>query len=214
MPTSTAPRLALLLAVALLAGCSSTPPSSPTDSPSPAPTSSPLPPSQAPSPSPTPGVSMTSVGVFVLTSTDFVDGGTLEPAHYANAWGQCSGNNLNPQLSWENAPAGTASFAVTMKDISAGDWVHWVHVNIPADVTSVATGASGSLSGIPGSNAASSSGYFGPCPPSPNHRYEFTVWALDAVLDLSGEPTLSDFAAAGEGHVLAQASIVGVASPV
>lgn len=157
---------------------------------------------------------MTSVGPFAVTSTDFVDGGTLGPAHYANAWGQCHGENRNPQLLWENAPAGTASFAVAMKDLSAGDWVHWVHINIPADVTSVGTGASGSLAGTPGSNAAGSSGYFGPCPPTPNHQYEFTVWALDTVLDLSGTPTLAGFLSAVGDHVLAQASIVGVASPV
>jgi Raf kinase inhibitor-like YbhB/YbcL family protein len=162
--------------------------------------------------SPTPQASVTGTGPsFVVTSTDFVDGGGLDVRFSANAWeGQCSGDNLNPQLSWEGAPEGTVAYAITMRDLSAGNWSHWVHVNIPADITSVATGESGSLPGVVGRNASPGAGYFGPCPPGPGHRYEFTIWALDAELDLPAEPTYQNFFTASRDHILGQASIIGV----
>lgn len=198
MPLPTALRLPLGLCAVLVLACCST-------------ASSSSPPSSS---TPVPGVSMTDVGVFVVTSTDFVDGGVLDLTHHAAAWGQCSGDNLNPQLAWDGVPSGTASFAITMRDLSAGDWSHWVHANIPADVTSVGTGQSDSLPGTPGRNAASTLGYFGPCPPGSNHRYEVTVWALDTILDLPDKPSLSDFLRVADGHILTQGSILGVASPV
>ncbi|MBN2177188.1 MAG: YbhB/YbcL family Raf kinase inhibitor-like protein [Demequinaceae bacterium] len=148
--------------------------------------------------------------VFVLTSADFNADGPLDTRHSANAWGQCSGGNLNPQLSWEGAPEGTVAYAITMRDLSAGNWSHWVHVNIPAAITSVATGGSASLPGIVGRNASPGTGYFGPCPPGPGHRYEFTVWALDAELVVPAEPTYPNFFSAAEGHILDRASIIGV----
>ena len=148
-----------------------------------------------------------------VTSTDFIAEGELDPKHSADLWGQCSGANLNPQLSWTGAPEGTVTYAITMLDRSAGGYSHWVHVNIPVDVTSVATGDSTSLPGVAGRNDSPGIGYFGPCPPGPNHRYEFIVWALDTLLNTPAEPTYSDFSNAARGHVLAQGSIIGVYSP-
>ncbi|NLF04965.1 MAG: YbhB/YbcL family Raf kinase inhibitor-like protein, partial [Actinomycetales bacterium] len=117
---------------------------------------------------------------FTLSSTDFTDGSELAEEFTADAFsGQCRGENLNPALSWEGAPAGTVSFAVTMVDVSADDFVHWLHAGIPADVTSVGSGAAGELPGVAGQSATGQFGYFGPCPPTPDHEYVFTVHALD-----------------------------------
>jgi hypothetical protein len=56
-------------------------------------------------------------------------------------------------------------------------------------------------------------GYDGPCPPfndSIVHRYRFTVYALDIdSVPVEGRFTSQDLIAAIEGHVLAEASIVG-----
>jgi Raf kinase inhibitor-like YbhB/YbcL family protein len=161
-----------------------------------------------------PGDILITVGPsLTVTSTDFVAGGELDPRHSADRWGHCSGENLNPQLSWSGAPEGTVTYAITMLDRSANDYSHWVHVNIPAGVTSVATGGSATLPGVAGRNDSPSIGYFGPCPPGPNHRYEFIVWALDAELDIPAEPTGREFFTAAQGHVLAQGSIIGLYSP-
>jgi Raf kinase inhibitor-like YbhB/YbcL family protein len=57
-------------------------------------------------------------------------------------------------------------------------------------------------------------GYDGPCPPWNDevvHRYFFTVYALDiARLPVEGKFTGQQVLAAMEGHILAQASIVGL----
>ena len=154
---------------------------------------------------------MADVGAHLsVASSDFVDGGYLDARHSANAWGQCHGTNLNPQLAWRGAPSATVTFAITVIDLSAGDWVHWVHANIPATVTSAATGASATLPGVPGVTGAGTTGYFGPCPPGPDHMYEFTVWALDSPLNLPEHPTFAAFTQAAAGHILAQGAIVGL----
>ena len=52
-------------------------------------------------------------------------------------------------------------------------------------------------------------GYGGPCPPIGRHRYFHKLYALDAALNDLGQPTKHQVQAAMEGHVLAQAEIVG-----
>lgn len=51
-----------------------------------------------------------------------------------------SGENISPPLQWEDPPADTASFALSVYDPDAptgsGFW-HWVVVNIPADCRSL-----------------------------------------------------------------------------
>jgi Raf kinase inhibitor-like YbhB/YbcL family protein len=198
------------IAAIVLAGCSAGAPSPTAIS-----SNAPSPTSTTPSPEPAPGDSIDDVAAaFAVTSTDFVDGATLDAKHSANAWGQCSGPNLNPQLSWSGAPDGTATYAIVVFDRAAGNYVHWVHANIPASVTSVGTGGSGSLPGVAGTTSAGTEGYFGPCPPGPNHRYEFVVYALDAELALPSSLTYPSFFSAAKDHILAQASITGMFSPV
>jgi Raf kinase inhibitor-like YbhB/YbcL family protein len=161
---------------------------------------------------PTPGASSTTASGFTVTSSDFADGDELADWATAAAFGgQCKGDNLNPALGWADAPAGTASYAIVLIDRSAGDFIHWVHFDIPGTVTSVARGGSAELPGVDGATNPSP-GYFGPCPPGPDHRYEFTVYALDAPLGLAAG---ADFAAVSEAiaaHELAEASIAGMRS--
>jgi Raf kinase inhibitor-like YbhB/YbcL family protein len=163
--------------------------------------------SAAPAPSPNPTA-------FTVTSADFADGEELDVIHTADAFsGQCTGDNINPALAWSNPPQGTVTFAIAMTDESASGWVHWVHANIPADVTSVEQGGSSSLPGVAGRDQATGeAGYFGPCPPGPDHRYVFTVYALDAELAL--EPRFSglDLTLAMSGHILGEAAITGMRS--
>ena len=53
----------------------------------------------------------------------------------------CKGDNVSPQLSWVNPPAGTKSFAFLMFDPEGrggGGVIHWVAYGIPATVTGFA----------------------------------------------------------------------------
>ena len=123
---------------------------------------------------------------FRLTSTDFKDGDRLPQAQVFNGMGH-AGGNLSPQLAWDGVPEGTQSFVVTCYDPDAptgSGWWHWVVVDLPADVRTLAQGA-GSGRAPPPPAALQTRTDFGPPgyggaapPPGPPHRYIFTVHAL------------------------------------
>lgn len=128
---------------------------------------------------------------FTLKSKDI--GGQATQKQFFNGMG-CTGENVSPQLSWENAPAGTQAFAVTMYDKDAptgsGFW-HWVVFNIPATVTELKTGAGDVAKAIAPKECTQSTtdfgkpGYGGPCPPAgAPHEYLITVFALKTKFDL------------------------------
>ncbi|MGB3303119.1 YbhB/YbcL family Raf kinase inhibitor-like protein [Gordonia sp. (in: high G+C Gram-positive bacteria)] len=126
---------------------------------------------------------------ITVVSSDFSEGHTLAMPHVSGIFG-AGGEDISPQLSWSGFPAETKSFVVTCFDPDAptasGFW-HWAVADIPASVTSLATGA-----GTPGSpdlpsgamtlaNDGSIKQYIG-CAPPPGHgphRYMFAVHAID-----------------------------------
>ncbi|MCU1536830.1 MAG: YbhB/YbcL family Raf kinase inhibitor-like protein [Humibacillus sp.] len=125
------------------------------------------------------------VGAFTVTSTDVTDGAPLSDDQVADK------GNTSPQLSWSGAPEGTQSYVVTCFDPDAptpsGFW-HWVLVDVPADVTSLDTGAA--TGDLPGKafhvrNDTGEASFTGAAPPQGDmpHRYYFVVHAVS-------EPTL------------------------
>ena len=78
-----------------------------------------------------------------------------DPEHHV-----CLGKNLNPQLSWSDAPAGTRSFAIICHDpdvpsrgddvnqegrsvpasLARVDFFHWVLVDLPASISEISQG--------------------------------------------------------------------------
>jgi len=123
-----------------------------------------------------------------LISSDFKHQEQLNKKHEFNGFGG-NGDNMSPQLSWENIPAGTQSFAVTAYDPDAptgsGFW-HWVAFDIPASVNQLAAN-SGSATDphsdihfTQSHNDFGLPGYGGACPPEGDnaHPYIFTVHAL------------------------------------
>lgn len=122
---------------------------------------------------------------FSVTSDDVTDGAPLKDDQVAAL------GNTSPQLSWSGAPEGTRSYVVTCFDPDAptpsGFW-HWCLVDIPADVTSLDTGAaSGPLpaGAFHVRNDGGGAGFMGAAPPKGDHphRYFFVVHAVkDATL--------------------------------
>lgn len=157
-----------------------------------------------------------NAAVFTVTSEDFTDGGELPQSSTANALGgQCVGENISPQLEWSAVPDNTVRLAITMLDTDAQDFVHWMIANVPGSITSIDSGGADSLNGIGGKSSLSSEydgKYFGPCPPSPNHHYVFTVYALDTTLGLDPGYSIGELTNAMKGHILAQGSLTGLQS--
>ncbi len=124
---------------------------------------------------------------FRISSSDIAEGAQLKTAHVFQGFG-CDGGNTSPALSWENAPAGTKSFAVTVYDPDAptgSGWWHWFAFNIPADVSELSSGATLPEEAVALSNDYGSVGFGGACPPPGEvHRYQFTVHALSTVLEI------------------------------
>ncbi|HVM88461.1 MAG TPA: YbhB/YbcL family Raf kinase inhibitor-like protein [Puia sp.] len=130
--------------------------------------------------------SLLNAQTFTLKSKDI--GGQATDKQVYNGFG-CTGENLSPELYWENVPAGTKSFAITMYDPDAptgsGFW-HWVVFDIPSNVTELKTGAGNIAKGLMPAGAIQSNtdfgqpGYGGPCPPTGHgfHEYKITIYAL------------------------------------
>ena len=149
-----------------------------------------------------------------MTSTAFKDGEKI-PIQYVMPG--AGGKNISPSLSWKNVPEGTKSFALSMVDPHpvAQNWLHWLVISIPAQVTALEEGASGKRM-PPGAVELKSSfgeiGYGGPQPPkgTGDHPYVFTLYALKVEkLDLGANTSLSAFKKAIEGKVIATAIITG-----
>lgn len=136
--------------------------------------------------------------------------GELIPSKYT-----CDGPDISPPLEWSDAPAGTRSFALISDDPDApvGTWVHWVIFNIPANVNRLDEDIPKkdvlSNGARQGRNDFGRFGYGGPCPPGGTHRYYFKLYALDKELDLKAGSTKRDLLKAMEGHVLAEAYLMG-----
>ncbi len=146
---------------------------------------------------------------MVITSAAFREGGMV-PAKYT-----CDGQDISPPLEWKDAPAGTGSLALICDDPDApgGMWVHWVAYAIPPEVTKLDENVKPDRecrNGVrQGSNDWLRIGYGGPCPPGGSHRYYFKLYALDAMLDLKPGATKAQLLKAMEGHILAEAHLMG-----
>ncbi len=127
----------------------------------------------------------------------------------------CDGKDMSPPLEWSSAPDSTKSFALICDDPDAPGqtWVHWVVFNIPADyrelTDSVQAGRVIEAGINQGSNSWGKNSYGGPCPPSGTHRYFFKLYALDTTFDLEGNVDKDHLLKQMDGHILAQAELMG-----
>lgn len=155
------------------------------------------------------------IDTFTLMSEEL--GGNISPRFVHKG---CGGDNISPQFSWVNAPVGTKSFALVMHDLDcptpSGFW-HWVVVDIPAGVSSIATGAGNEGGELPEGAMLtindSASVYYSGCYPPPGHGYHaytFTLYALDCET-LGVEPNTPAGGVAFDiwCHTLAKCSVVG-----
>jgi Raf kinase inhibitor-like YbhB/YbcL family protein len=150
---------------------------------------------------------------LTITSTAFAPNASI-PSLYT-----CEGKDVSPPLAWSGVPAGTQSLALIVDDPDAPDpaapkmtWVHWVLYDIaaaarglPEAVNSTALPA-GMREGV---NDWGRTGYGGPCPPIGRHRYFHKLYALDTILRDLKRPDKAALEKAMQGHILAQAALIG-----
>ncbi|HSD92231.1 MAG TPA: YbhB/YbcL family Raf kinase inhibitor-like protein [Methyloceanibacter sp.] len=149
---------------------------------------------------------------LTLTSSAF-EAGEKIPSKYT-----CEGEDVSPPLAFDGIPEGTKSLALIVDDPDAPDpkapkrvWAHWLVYNLPSDSQGLAEDAS--QKGLPAGAVAGLSdrkqtSYHGPCPPIGRHRYFHKLYALDLTLP-NKALTKAELEAAMNGHVLAEASLMG-----
>ena len=119
----------------------------------------------------------------------------------------CKGEDINPELTWDNVPEGTKSFALSFKDPDApiGTFVHWLVYDIDKDARKI---DENSVPGKQVENNFRKQGYGGPCPPSGVHRYYFRLFALDTE-SLGEINSMEEFDKEVEKHTIEKAEIMG-----
>lgn len=127
----------------------------------------------------------------------------------------CNGQDISPELKWENPPSGTNSFALILDDPDApfGVFNHWVIFNIPSQASKLdealpkkAEFPDGTLQG---KNGMGKIGYNGPCPPPGKpHHYHFMLYALDTKLPDKAGISKKQIQETMKGHILAQTELV------
>lgn len=140
---------------------------------------------------------------LVVTSSAFQHNKDI-PRKYS-----CEGQNISPDLHIGNIPAEAKTLAIIMHDPDApvdGGFTHWVVWNVSTDGQI----PENFLGGKQGLNGAQKAGYTGMCPPTGKHRYNFTIYALDAELDLVDRTDKSALEGAMTGHVLAKGTLTGL----
>ncbi len=137
-----------------------------------------------------------------LTSPLFLNNGNF-PAAFT-----CDGRETNPPLDIVDVPKEAKSLALVLRDpdAPAGTFIHWIMWNIDPATKQIRQDSvpQGALQGMATSGK---NGYVGPCPPGGTHRYVFTLYALDALLDLPASTTAGQLDAAMAGHILAQTDL-------
>ena len=147
---------------------------------------------------------------MTITSPAFTHEGAI-PAEYT-----CDDADTASELAWSGAPAGTKSLALIVDDPDAPDpkapkmtYVHWVLYDMPPTSTGIPKGGKTPAGARDGKNDWHRTGYGGPCPPIGRHRYFFKLYALDAPLGELRPATKDQLVKAMQGHVLAEAVLMG-----
>ncbi len=150
---------------------------------------------------------------FTLKSNTFQDGDWI-PSKYT-----CDGDDISPNIYWDDVPEGTQSFAIICDDPDApvGVWDHWIIYDIPDTIKSLDENVDrqssvlseplkGALQGV---NSWNRIGYGGPCPPGGSpHRYFFKIYALDTFIKkqkLNKKELIKEM----EDHILGEAQLMG-----
>ncbi|WP_100934250.1 YbhB/YbcL family Raf kinase inhibitor-like protein [Candidatus Chlamydia corallus] len=126
----------------------------------------------------------------------------------------CQGAGISPPLTFIDVPDTAKSLALIVEDPdvpkeirSDGLWIHWIVYNLSTTITDLAEGAE--IFAVQGLNTSGKPVYEGPCPPDRQHRYFFTLFALNVVLPEEENVTWDQLYEAMENHIIEQAELMG-----
>jgi Raf kinase inhibitor-like YbhB/YbcL family protein len=142
--------------------------------------------------------------MILIISPACENGGKL-PRKYT-----CDGENVNPPLIFRNLPAETESLVLILEDLDAhfGVYNHWIVWNISPEIAKI---EENSLppGAVLGTNSFGNNYYEGPCPRVPNtHRYLFTVYALNAKLEIKTPAKRADLEEVITNHILDEGKLM------
>ncbi|MEV4628672.1 YbhB/YbcL family Raf kinase inhibitor-like protein [Micromonospora sp. NPDC049523] len=194
MVTRTASLIVLVVVGSLLTGCGQD------SAPTPDPTSAP---SLTPTPDPMAGASPAKT--ITVTSSAFAEGARI-PERYT-----CKGGSERPPLAWSGDVGDAAAFAVIVDDPDAPGftYVHWIVYDIPAATKEIPAGdLPADL--LQASNSNGGATWTPPCPPSGEHRYQFTVYALAKKIGLPAGTEAGEARKAIEAATIRVGSLTGL----
>ena len=149
--------------------------------------------------------------IMRLTSKSFKNGEEI-PKKFT-----CEGENVSPELRWDNVPLSAKSLTLICDDPNAPTpepWVHWIIFNIPPSASGLHENQD--IKAISGARAGkgteNSKKYQGPCPPHGHgvHKYFFKLYALDKSLEQLEEGiSKKDLLKAMNGHIIEEADLIG-----
>jgi Raf kinase inhibitor-like YbhB/YbcL family protein len=143
-----------------------------------------------------------------LESPAFHNEGSIPPKY------ACDGDKVNPPFDFLDVPAGTKSLALIMEDPDVprtfrpdGMFDHWLVWNMPAATKMIQENSV--PPGVVGQNTMGTLEYVPPCPPDREHRYFFTLYALETNLQLERTSSKTDLLKAMEGYIIEHAQLMG-----
>jgi Raf kinase inhibitor-like YbhB/YbcL family protein len=156
-------------------------------------------------------------GPFALSSSVVMPGGVIIKKY------RCSGENVSPPLSWTPGPAGTKSYAMTLRSAGSPHWALW---DIPAAVTSLPEkierlpmppAPAGSQQCKPNVDGSTWYGYSGACPMGGTapKSYFFELFALkvDKLPGVTPDSSIQQVNSAIMANRLDSAMLTVVAAP-
>src|SRR3954452_1448426 len=145
-----------------------------------------------------------------VTSPAFRDGEQI-PSQYSRY-----GDDKSPPLQIEGVPMAARSLVLIVDDPDAprGLFTHWIVFNLSPKTTEIREDHAPETPARQGANGWGETQYGGPRPPSGEHRYFFHLFALDTVLNLPRGTSRADIDRSIEGHVIAEAQLIGRFSSV
>jgi len=124
----------------------------------------------------------------------------------------CAGAGLSPALTWTDVPDGTSELAVSVVDLDADQYVHWLVYGMVPLESGLAEGELPERA-FEWTNSSGGTAWTPPCPPTgEEHRYVFTVYALGQQLEAAVDAPAAEVLSILDATAIARSSVSATAS--